>query len=208
MLFASPTGDWESVTATALRADRGDPAARRLTLLLMAGYTVVFATILSTGLAGGYLSALLAVPAGPAELGLQAAPLLLPVPMLWILRAYLRGSLMARHHTRRLAVAAAAHLGGLIGVAAAMSRTPLPGVVAACLTLLGGLLIELAVLTIGGAPAGSRLRIGRALLPRGVFRAPGRWAPFRAPPAYPCCTGRPVPRRTPHSVNPVEVSMV
>ncbi|MFD5247748.1 hypothetical protein ACFWIW_24645 [Amycolatopsis sp. NPDC058340] len=172
MLFASPTGDWESVTANAVRAGNGGRAARRLTLLLMMGYTALFATILCSGLIDGYLTGLLAVPAGPAELGLQAAPLLLPIPMLWILRAHLRGNLMARHRVGRVAVAAAAHLACLTGAAAALSRTPLPGVSAACLTLLGGLLAELAVLTFGGVSINACQRISRVVLPRCAFRRP------------------------------------
>jgi hypothetical protein len=166
MLFASPTSDWESVTANALRADRDDRAPRRLTMLLIVGYTSLFAAVVFTKLAGGYLSGLLAVPPGPAQLGLRAAPLLMPIPMLWILRAHLRGRLMARHRTRALAAAAAAHLAGLIGTVAAVSRTPLPGVSAACLALLAGLLVELAALTIGGTTANRRQRTARMRLPR------------------------------------------
>lgn len=142
MLFSSPTSDWESVSARALRADPGARGPRRLTVLLMAGFGGLFAVVVWSGLIKGYLTVLLAVPPGPADLGVRVAPLLLPVPVLWVLRAYLRGVVMSRHRTRSLVIAAGVHLVVLAGVMGILSGTALSGVTVACLAMSAGLLAE------------------------------------------------------------------
>ncbi|HEV2778432.1 MAG TPA: hypothetical protein VGX25_03435 [Actinophytocola sp.] len=161
MLFCSPASDWESVSARARRANPGDRGPRRLTLLLITGFAGLFAVVVWSGLARHYLTGLLAVPSGPADLGLRAAPLLLPVPVLWVLRAHLRGSVMARHRTRSLVAAAGVHLIALTGFVGALSRTALPGVTVACLAMSAGLLAELGMLARGTITSGAATRASR-----------------------------------------------
>lgn len=144
-LFASPTADWESVTATTLRRDPGDGAPGRLTGWLAAGFVAAFGTVQLTSLDELYLRALIAVPPEPAALGLQWAPLLLPVPALWLLRGYLRGVAMATLRTRSLAWAGAVHLAVLVAAVAGLGATSLPGVGVGTLAVLAGLFTDIAV---------------------------------------------------------------
>jgi hypothetical protein len=149
-LFTSPTTDWESVAATALRGDPRSRAPRRLTVGLAAAVTGLFAATFVTGLAETFVRDLLAVPAGPAALGLRWAWLLLPLPSLWIARAYLRGVVMAADASRWLSVASLGHTVALIGVLFVVTRTGLPGVGCAGIALVTGVVVETAITAYAG----------------------------------------------------------
>jgi hypothetical protein len=91
------------------------------------------------------MSGLLAVPPQPTELGLRWAPLLLVVPALWLIRADLRGALIADEATGWLVRAGAAHTAILALATAALAMTNAPGVAVGCVAILAGLLADLAV---------------------------------------------------------------
>jgi hypothetical protein len=143
MLFSSPTSDWETVAAQALRADRGDRTPARLTGWLAVGFTAAFAAVLYTGLGEAYLRALLAIPDGPAELALSWAGWLLPLPSLWLARGYLRGILLAAATTGWLSTASIIHTAVLATAAAVLTLTGLPGIALGGLALTSGLLADL-----------------------------------------------------------------
>jgi hypothetical protein len=103
-LFTSPTTDWESVAANALRADRRSPDPQRLTGWLAAGATAAFALCLAGGLADRFVRDLLAVPDPAGDLGLRWAWLVLPLLAAWLARGYLRGAVMAEDHAMDLPV--------------------------------------------------------------------------------------------------------
>ncbi|PXY31059.1 hypothetical protein [Prauserella muralis] len=159
MLFASPVSDWEAVSATALRETPRSRSPRRVAWWLAAGFTAAFAAVLGTGAADGYLRGVEAVPADAATLGLSWAPVLLAVPALWVLRAHLHGVLMAAGATGWLVPASAAHVAVLGGAVSCLGLSGLPGVAAAALALVAGLLADVAV-TARGVSATAARRIG------------------------------------------------
>jgi hypothetical protein len=141
-LFTAPTTDWESVAATALREDPRGRTPRRLTIWLAVAVSGLFAVTLVTGLADAFMRDLLAVPTAAADLGLRWAWLLLPLPALWITRAYLRGVVMAADASRWLSVASLGHTVALIGVLLLLVRAGLPGVGCAVIALVTGLVVD------------------------------------------------------------------
>jgi hypothetical protein len=145
-LFSSPTTDWEAVTATALREDRHAAAPRRLTAWLAIAVSALLAVTLATGVADSFVRDLMAVPDAPADLGMRWVFLLLPVPALWITRAYLRGRVMADDTTRQLSYASLAHAIVLVATVAALTPTALPGVACASIALLTGMIVEATVI--------------------------------------------------------------
>jgi hypothetical protein len=162
-LFTSPTTDWESVAATALRADRGTRAPRRLTIWLATAVTVLFAVGFASGTADLFVRELLAVPDRAADLGLRWAWILLPLPAAWLTRAYLRGAVMAHDATRWLSYAALVHVFVLVGLLLLLVPTALPGVACAATALTAGVLAETVSTLLGKArselttrPAGTR----------------------------------------------------
>jgi hypothetical protein len=157
-LFASPATDWESVTATALQRDRRRTAARRVTGWLVAAFSGAFVLVVAGGAAEVYLRGFVAVPAGPAGLGLHWLPLLLPLPVLWIVRAYLRGVVMAGERAGALVGASVAHLATLVAAAAGLSLTELPGVAVASVAVLAGLAVDVLVTGVAGRDRSSSLR--------------------------------------------------
>jgi hypothetical protein len=144
-LFTSPTTDWESVAATALRENRRNPAPRRLTTWLAAAISAMFVVTIVAGPADVFVRGLLAVPDRPADLGLDWVWLLAPLPGVWIARAYLRGAVMAGGATRWLSVASLVHTLALVGVLLVLAATALPGVACAAVALVTGVMIEAAV---------------------------------------------------------------
>jgi hypothetical protein len=148
-LFTSPTTDWESVTATTLRIDRHDRAPRRLTAWLAAGVTGLFAVTFATGLADAFLRRLLAVPDTAADLGMRWAWVLLPLPAIWIVRAYLRGIVMTLDATRWLTYASIGHAVVLAGALTLLVNTTLPGVACAAIALVAGVIAETAFFVCG-----------------------------------------------------------
>jgi hypothetical protein len=159
MLFSSPAGDWESVTARALHS--GMPA-RWLTVRLAAGFAVAFALIVLAGPGEFYLRHLVTVPAGPTDLGLRWAPVLFAVPVLWVVRAYLHGVLMAVADTAWLLWASVTHVVVLSGAAVALSATALPGVAVGSFALVAGLVVDVAVTARGARSAEFSGRTSRA----------------------------------------------
>jgi hypothetical protein len=141
-LFTSPTTDWESVAATALRDSPGNSAPQRLTVWLAAAITGLFAAAYVGGLADVFVRDLLAVPRGAAELGLRWLWLLLPLPALWVSRAYLRGVVMADDNARWLSYAGLGHILVLGGALTALTRSGLPGVACAGIALTAGIVTE------------------------------------------------------------------
>jgi hypothetical protein len=141
-LFTSPTTDWESVTATVAAGDRRTP--RRLTAWLAGTVTILFAVTVFAGPADAFVRGLLAVPDGPADAGLRWLWVLLPLPALWVVRAYRRGLVMAAGAHRRLTYAAAAHVVTLVGGLALLVPAGAPGVPAAATALVAGVAVETA----------------------------------------------------------------
>jgi hypothetical protein len=115
-LFTSPTTDWESVAATALKADRRSRAPQRLTVWLASTVTALFALGIASGLADLFVRQLLAVPDPAADLGMRWIWVLLPLPAVWLARAYFRGGVMANDSTAWLSYAGLAHAIVVIGV--------------------------------------------------------------------------------------------
>lgn len=152
-LFSSPVTDWESVTATALRRNRRDRSPRRVTGWLAAGFAGLLAAVVSTELGGWYLRTLINVPQEPAELGIGWAGLLLPIPVLWAVRAYLRGVTMAAGTTGWLLWASGAHVLILSVTVVMLGLTRLPGVAVGGVALLAGLLADLVVTSRGAVQA-------------------------------------------------------
>jgi hypothetical protein len=144
-LFTSPTTDWESVAATALREHPGSTGPCRLTAWLAAAISGMFAVTVLAGPADVFVRGLLAVPDGPADLGLRWAWLLLPLPAVWITRAYLRGAVMATGTVRWLSVASLVHTVTLVGVLTVLTRTALPGVACAGTALVTGVAVDATV---------------------------------------------------------------
>jgi hypothetical protein len=83
---------------------------------------------------------------------------LLPLPALWITRAYLRGIVMAADASRWLSVASLGHTVALIGVLVVLVRTGLPGVGCAVIALVTGVVVETVITTYA---AGVTTRPGR-----------------------------------------------
>ncbi|UBU18441.1 hypothetical protein [Nonomuraea gerenzanensis] len=145
MLFASPTSDWESVAAGALRRQPRGTAPRRVTVRLGVAFTCVFVLVLATGPAGVYLHGLLAVPAELTSFALAWSWLLAPVPALWLVRGYLRGAVMAAVATGWLTAASLAHGVALLVCAAALASTAMPGPAVAGAAVVAGLSIDVAM---------------------------------------------------------------
>ncbi|MEV0831397.1 hypothetical protein [Nonomuraea rubra] len=145
MLFASPTSDWESVAAGALRKQPRGSAPRRVTVRLAAAFTCVLVLVLATGPAHVYLRGLLAVPAELASFALTWSWLLVPVPALWLVRGYLRGAVMAAVATGWLTAASLAHGVALLACATALAATTLPGLAVAGAAVVAGLSIDVAM---------------------------------------------------------------
>jgi hypothetical protein len=144
-LFTSPTTDWESVAATALREHPGNRAPRRLTAWLAAAVSALFTVTVLAGPADLFIRRLLAVPNAPADLGLAWTWLLLPVPALWIIRAYLRGTVMAAGAPGWLSMASLCHTATLVGALLVLTHTDMPGVACAATALTTGILTETTV---------------------------------------------------------------
>jgi hypothetical protein len=72
-------------------------------------------------------------------------PVLLVIPALWVLRAHLHGIRMAAGETAVFVRAGVVHALVLAGVVAALGATALPGVGAACLAVVAGLLADVGV---------------------------------------------------------------
>jgi hypothetical protein len=144
-LFTSPTTDWESVAATAVRDNPHSRAPIRLTAALAVAISTLFAATFITGIAAAFVRDLLAVPHHAADLGIRWAWLLLPLPALWITRAYLRGVVMAADTPRWLSIASLGHTVTLIGGLAILTRTGLPGVACAGIALVTGVAVETAI---------------------------------------------------------------
>ena len=157
-LFTSPTTDWESVAAKALRDSPHSRAPRALTVVLAAAVSALFAATFPTGLFETFVRGLLAVPGPAADLGLRWAWLLLPLPALWIARAYLRGVVMAAGERRWLSIAALGHLITLIGVLAGLVATGLSGVESAGVALVTGVATETAITMYGTQRCAARRR--------------------------------------------------
>jgi hypothetical protein len=150
-LFTSPTTDWESVAATGLRADRRSRGPRRLTVWLAAAATALFGLALAGGLADVFVRDLLAVPDAAADLGMRWIWVLLPLPAIWLARAYFRGGVMASDATTWVSYAGVAHAIVLVGVLAVLVLTTLPGVACAAIALTAGVLTEAALTGFGMA---------------------------------------------------------
>ncbi len=139
-LFTTPTADLESVVG-ARHTDR--PAAtRRLAWQVGVGFTAAFAVVVCTPLAAWYVEGFVGVPSAPAELGLLWIFVLLPAPVLWVVRSYYRGMVVAHHDAPRLLVPIGAHVAVLVALSVALPFTGLPGVACAGLALVGGLAAE------------------------------------------------------------------
>jgi Na+-driven multidrug efflux pump len=149
-LFTSPMTDWESVSATALRDDRRNRAPRRLTVSLAAAVTALFVAAYLGGITELFVRGLLAVPPEAAGLGLRWMWLLLPLPALWVARAYLRGILMAADDTRWLSYAGLGHVVVLVGTLTVLAGTGLPGVACAGIAITAGVAVETLVTAYGG----------------------------------------------------------
>jgi hypothetical protein len=145
-LLIGPTMDLDSVTAAALLREPDNPTPKRLAATLTAVFFTLFAVVLFTPLAGFYLRDLIGVPRVPVELGVQWAPVLLLVPALSVVRAHLRGEIMAAAATRLLVQAAAVHVVALVAVSAALSLSSFPGVAVGGFAVLAGILSEVVAL--------------------------------------------------------------
>jgi hypothetical protein len=145
MLFSSPTSDWAAVSARALRRCRSSAAPARLTFWLCAAFSLVFVAVVVSGAAEGYLRHLVGVPPDPTALALRWMPVLLVVPAAWIVRAYLHGVLMAASATAALVRASAAHVVVLGAAVAVLGSAGVPGVGAASIAIVAGLLADVAV---------------------------------------------------------------
>jgi hemerythrin superfamily protein len=157
MLFTSPATDWEVVCARALRRCPASRAARRVAAWLGAGFTFAFAVVVFSGAGEVYFRSLVAVPDGPAALAVSWMPVLLVVPGLWVLRAHLHGIRMAAGETAVFVRAGVVHALVLAGTVTALGTTALPGVGAACLAVVAGLLADIGVTRcgpVGSGPAG------------------------------------------------------
>jgi hypothetical protein len=137
-LFTSPTTDWEAVAATALHDGPGSRTPAQVTAWLAATIAALFTVVVLAGPAELFVRGLLAVPDDAAGLGLSWLWLLLPLPALWVTRAYLRGVVMAAGGHRWLSYAGAGHAVVLVGLLAVLVRTDLPGVACAGISLVGG----------------------------------------------------------------------
>jgi hypothetical protein len=141
-LFAGPLNDLETVVAVTLRRDRADPAPRRVALWLVVTLLLGYGLVVLSPVTRWYLVGFVGVPAGPASLGVAWAVLTLPVPVLFVVRGYLRGVTMAADRAARLVPAVVAHLVPLAAVLALLSRTGLPGVAVAAVSLAAGVAAE------------------------------------------------------------------
>jgi hemerythrin-like domain-containing protein len=111
--------------------------------------------VVLSGAGEGYLRSLVGVPEGPAVLAVSWMPVLLVVPALWVLRAHLHGILMAAGRTAVFVRAGVAHALVLAGTVLGLGA--LPGVGAACLAVVAGLLVDVGVTwsgQVGSPPAG------------------------------------------------------
>jgi hypothetical protein len=147
-LFSSPVADWDMIAAGALKRGDGLAAVRRVTLWLVVGLSGLFALVLVTGFDSLYLTRVTEVPAEPARLGLTWLPLLLPMPLLWVLRGAVRGVVVAGDHRVALVVASIAHMFVLAVTVAGLGLTHLPGVAVGAFAIIAGLVAEVVVLAI------------------------------------------------------------
>jgi hypothetical protein len=143
MLFTSPATDWEAVSARALRRRPAARAPRLVAAWLAAGFTFAFAVVVLSGAGAHYLRSLVGVPEGPTALAAPWMPVLLVVPALWVLRAHLHGILMAAGRTAVFVRAGVGH--ALVLAGTVLLLRALPGVGAACLAVVAGLLADVAV---------------------------------------------------------------
>jgi hypothetical protein len=145
-LFSSPLADWDTITAA--EPDRG--AVRAVTWWLTAAFAALFTVVILSDVDTWFVTGLTAVPAEPAALGLTWLPLLLPMPMLWVLRGTLRGIVMTGTRRSALVLASTGHLLVLTTTVTALGQTTLPGVAVGALAVLAGLVTELLTLAAGG----------------------------------------------------------
>jgi hypothetical protein len=159
-LLAAPTVDWESVVAAALCHDPSNRHPRRITELAAAVLAGIFTVLLVSGLCWAYLRDMVNVPHDAAALGLRWSPLLLAVPALWMVRAYLRGKAMALDATAWLVPASVAHVVVLVPFVFAAPFTTLPGVANGGLAVAVGIAVEVGIL---GFAVGTGVRPSRTL---------------------------------------------
>jgi hypothetical protein len=145
-LFIGPLGDLDAIIASRLRSDPADRQPRRFTWWLAAPFVAGFVLVVATPLVDGYIRGFSGVAGAPADLGVGWAPLLIGVPALVLVRAYLRGAIMATGHVSPLSLGVAVHAVALTATMAALPFTALPGVACAALATGAGLLAEVAVL--------------------------------------------------------------
>jgi hypothetical protein len=90
--------------------------------------------------------------AARAGLGLRWMWLLLPLPALWVARAYLRGIVMAAEDTRWLSYAGLGHVLVLVGALLVLTGSGLSGVACAGIALTAGVAVETVVTAYGARP--------------------------------------------------------
>jgi len=161
VVFASPVADWDTVTAAALRGARAGRAVWTATGWLTVVFGGLFALVVVTGADTFYVRDFAAVPDVPATLGLTWLWLLVPVPVLWVLRASLRGAVMAAERRVGLVAASAVHLLLLASTVAALCVTTMSGVAVGALSIVAGLVGEILVLAhaaraFSAGPVGTR----------------------------------------------------
>jgi hypothetical protein len=157
--FIGPLGDVDSIIASRLRQQPGDPVPRRFAWWLAVPVAGGFALVVTTPLVDGYLRSFSAVAAGPASLGVRWAPLLVGVPVLVLVRAYLRGAIMAGAPVASLSFGVGVHAAVLAATMAALPATGLPGVACAALATSAGLVAEVTALAVR-SPGRHRGRTG------------------------------------------------
>ena len=147
-LFTGPLADFETVGTAALRSDPLDPEPRRLARVLVVVVTVLYGAVLLSPLLRLYLSGFSQLSGEPLDLGLTWAVCTLLVPAGWVVRGYLRATVLAGGRYGSLGYGVGVHLAGLMVFLAITIGAGLPGVACAGLAVFGGVFVEIGSLAI------------------------------------------------------------
>jgi Na+-driven multidrug efflux pump len=168
-VLAGSTAEMESITASKHGGPGGRHATRTFATLLGSALALVLLLVLATPLARLYFVDVSGVHGAAAEAGTRAARVAVVLPLLYALRAWLRGALIARRRTTAVQWAMGASIVVLVPVlAGGVAFTSLDGVTIGAAALVVALAAELSVLTVFDGGVARRLARGRAALPSGA----------------------------------------
>jgi hypothetical protein len=178
-VLAGCTYEIESITASKHGGPGGRHATRTFATLLGSALALVLLLVLATPLARLYFVDVSGVHGATADAGTRAARAAVVLPLLYAMRAWLRGALIARGRTTAVQWAMGASIVVLVPVlAGGVAFTSLDGVTIGAAALVVALVAELSVLTVFDGGVARRLARGRTPLPSGAAALDARDGPL------------------------------